>query len=104
MAMSGIQGVMVSGLLLALAACANDEPHVAAGVPSTAPAAHTASAAAQAGKPKLVCEETKPLGSLLPQRICVTPEEAAARKKASQEAIRNMQNQSSGSQNGGGGR
>jgi hypothetical protein len=95
---------MVGGLWLALAACAHDQPHMVGGNLSAAPASQTATAAAQAaGKPKLVCEETRPLGSLLPQRICLTPEEAAARKKASQEAIRNIQNSSSGTQNGGGG-
>ena len=99
----GIERVMAGGLWLALAACAHDQPHMAGGALSAAPAGQTATAAAQAGKPKLVCEETRPLGSLLPQRICLTPEEAAARKRAAQEAIRNMQNTSSGTQNGGGG-
>jgi hypothetical protein len=107
MALSRTRFLMASVLTLALAACADAPPQTSATGSTVAPSARTATtatAAAQAGKPKLVCEETRPLGSLLPQRICLTPEEAAARKKASQEAIRNIQNSSSGTQNGGGGR
>src|SRR5689334_17095172 len=95
---------LACGLILTLAACASNSsaPGTAAAVPAsptgtvaTAPAASTAQApAAQPAKPKLICEEDKPLGSLIPQRICMTPEEAAARRKAAQERMRNMQNQS----------
>ncbi|HEY4127462.1 MAG TPA: hypothetical protein VGN70_05415 [Gammaproteobacteria bacterium] len=93
---------LACGLVLALglAACATDDPKpmasTAAPAPAAAaaPAAGTATTAQAAVKPKLVCDEEKPLGSLLPQRICVTPEEAAARQKAAQDRMRNMQNQS----------
>lgn len=84
-------------LSLSLMACAS-APKTATAVPTasgttTAPAMGTATAQAST-KPKLICEESKPLGSLLPQRICMTPEEAAARKTAAQNAMRNMQNES----------
>jgi hypothetical protein len=87
---------LACGLILTLAACASDPAGTASTATTTAaPAPDTAGPAPQAAaKPKLVCEETKPLGSLLPQRICVTPEEAAARKRAAQDAMRNMQQQS----------
>ncbi|HEY3644308.1 MAG TPA: hypothetical protein VGM16_03130 [Gammaproteobacteria bacterium] len=81
-------------LALGLAACASN-PDQPATATSTAPAGSTATVAQAApAKPKLVCESDKPLGSNLPQRICMTPEEAAARQKAAQDRIRNMQNQS----------
>lgn len=81
-------------LTLALGACAS-EPKQAASDATATPAGGT-SAVAQAApaKPKLVCEEQKPLGSLLPQRICMTPEEAAQRQKAAQEKMREIQNSS----------
>lgn len=85
-------------LSLSLMACASTPKPAAAPAASgttAAPAAGTATATAQAStKPKLVCEESKPLGSLIPQRICMTPEEAAARQKAAQDKMRNIQNQS----------
>ena len=85
-------------LSLSLMACAST-PKPAAAVPAAtgstaAPAAGTSSAQASASKPKLICEESKPLGSLLPQRICMTPEEAAARQRAAQEKMRDIQNPS----------
>lgn len=89
---------LACGLILTLAACASgpEAPATATAAPDTAaPAATTSAPAAQAAaKPKLVCEETKPLGSLLPQRICMTPEEAAQRRKAAQDRMRDMQQQS----------
>ena len=90
---------LACGLILSLtiAACASTPKQATTAAPGTigAPASSTAPALASApAKPKLVCEETKPLGSLLPQRICMTPEEAAARQKAAQEKMRNLQNQS----------
>jgi hypothetical protein len=81
-------------LALGLAACASD-PQQPSAAASSAPASGTATVAQAAPtKPKLVCEETKPLGSNLPQRICMTPEEAAARQRAAQDKMRNIQNQS----------
>ncbi|HSN18894.1 MAG TPA: hypothetical protein VLV87_11890 [Gammaproteobacteria bacterium] len=77
-------------LSLSLMACASTSNPT-----SAAPAAGTSAATAQAStKPKLVCEETKPLGSNLPQRICMTPEEAAQRQRAAQDRMRQLQNQS----------
>lgn len=83
-------------LSLSLMACASTPKPAAAPAASgttAAPAAGTATAQAST-KPKLVCEESKPLGSLIPQRICMTPEEAAARQRAAQDKMRNLQNQS----------
>jgi len=80
-------------LSLTIAACASTPKQTAA--TDAVPAGSTAAVAQAApAKPKLVCEEQKPLGSMLPQRICMTPEEAAARQKAAQDKMRNLQNQS----------
>ena len=95
-------------LSLSLMACAST-PQPATAVPaasgSTAVPTAGTSTAQTSTKPKLICEEDKPLGSLLPQRICMTPEEAAARQKAAQDKMRNIQNSSNiqtmGSSSGG---
>ncbi|HVA55130.1 MAG TPA: hypothetical protein VNI53_04925 [Gammaproteobacteria bacterium] len=47
---------------------------------------------------KLICTESYPMGSHIPQRICVTQAEAAARKKADQQAMQNLQMQGAQSQ------
>ena len=105
---------LACGLIMTLAACASNTPNTpaaamaaqapAAGTQSAAPAA-TQDVATTATKPKIVCEESKPTGSLIPQRICMTPEEQAQRRKAAQEAMLKMQTQSSinatGSSSGG---
>ena len=80
-------------LALGLAACASSPKQAETSTP--APAGSTAAVAQAApAKPKLQCEEVKPLGSNLPQRICMTPAEAAARQRAAQDRVRNLQNQS----------
>ncbi|MFI4967454.1 MAG: hypothetical protein ACHQAU_01910 [Gammaproteobacteria bacterium] len=96
--------LMTCGLLVALTACATSQPAPsAAAAPATpaatetaaaAPAAQTGAApvAAAPGKSKLVCEETDQMGSHFQQRVCMTPEQAEARRKAAQEAMRNYQN------------
>lgn len=95
---------LACGLIVTLAACASNAPSPAtavqapaAGTQSAAPAA-TQAVAAVGAKPKIVCEESKVTGTLIPQRICMTPEEQEQRRKAAQDAMRNMQNQSSMSQ------
>ena len=84
-------------LSLSLMACAST-PQPATAVPaasgSTAVPTAGTSTAQTSTKPKLICEEDKPLGSLLPQRICMTPEEAAARQRAAQQKMRDIQEQS----------
>lgn len=91
--------LLTCGVLAALTACATSQPapSAAAGAAGTAtPAATSApssqsSAAATPAKARLVCEETQQLGSHFQQRVCMTPEEAEARRKAAQEAMRNAQ-------------
>jgi len=65
----------------------------AATVTPAAPAAVSAVAAAPAApaKPKLVCETTHAIDSHINQRICMTPEQMAERRKADQERMRLLQ-------------
>lgn len=95
--------LMTCGLLMVLAACATSQPAPSASASASAPAVTSASAApaAQSGtapvaaapaKPKLVCEAADQMGSHFQQRVCMTPEQMEARKKAAQEAMRNYQN------------
>lgn len=74
----------------ATAPAATATPVPATDAAQAAPSAASAVAAAPA-KPKLVCETTHPLDSHINQRICMTPEQMAERKKAAQEAMRRLQ-------------
>ena len=40
----------------------------------------------------MVCSSSHPMDSHIPELICVTPEQAAARKKAAQQQLQNIQN------------
>lgn len=86
--------LMTCGLVMALTACATSQPaSTASSGASTAPAAQSGAAPATAvTKPKLVCEDTAQMGSHFQQRVCMTPEQAEARRKAAQAAMQNYQN------------
>jgi hypothetical protein len=95
--------LMTCGLVALLTACATSQPApnaaASAATPTTtnvsaAPAAQTGAAATAGvpGKPKLICEETDQMGSHFQQRVCMTPEQAEARRKAAQAAMQNFQN------------
>ncbi len=104
---------LICGVLAALTACATSQPAstastASAAAPAVAAADTTAGApaattAAAPGKPKLVCEETQQLGSHFPQRVCMTPEQMEARRKAAQAAMQNYQMQGAQCAQGGGG-
>lgn len=109
--------LLTCGVLAALAACATSQPSPSAAASSvapataaapaadSAPAATTAAApqtAAAPAKPKLVCEETEQMGSHFPQRVCMTPEQMEARRKAAQAAMQNFQMQGAQCAQGGG--
>lgn len=98
--------LMTCGLLAVLTACATSQPAPSAAAAPAAPAVtDTASAAPAAqsgaapvaaapGKSKLICEDTSRIDSHFQQRVCMTPEQAEARRKAAQEAMRTYQNSS----------
>jgi len=82
------------GLALLIMGCATHQPA------AQTPAATTSSGQShmevlRGTKPedqKLICSRSYPMDSHIPEQICVTPEQAAARKKAAQEQMQNMQN------------
>ena len=84
--------MLVGGAALLIAACANIPT---AGTKTAAATQQEAVAVTrgtpETGKDQLICTDSYPLGSHIPQRICLTKEQMAARQKAAQEAIRNMQ-------------
>lgn len=110
--------LMTCGLLVTLSACATSQPSpMAAAAPAapavsaapaatSAPAAETATAVATAvnpQQPKLVCEDSQQIGSHLHSRVCLTPEQVEARKKAAQDMMLNSHNSMCASQNCAGG-
>lgn len=88
------RSILLCGLLtlstVVLADTTATAPAATATPAATAPAAASAVAAAPA-KPKLVCESTHAIDSHINQRICMTPEQMAERKKADQERMRRLQ-------------
>ena len=102
--------LMTCGLLAALTACATSQPAPMAAAGSaaptetatSAPAVQTAVAAAPA-KGKLVCADSSRIDSHFKQRICMTPEQVEARRKAAQADMQNAQLQGSQCAQGGGG-
>lgn len=96
-----------AGSLMLVAACftasalADGSPAPTAGTVAAAPAPATAAAPAPAtaavaatapksSTPKLVCEDDSEIGSHLHKRICLTPEQVQARKKAARDFSDNM--------------
>jgi len=104
--------LMTCGLLAALAACASNQPassSASAAAPAAdatavaAPTATGAVAATTSDKPaatKLVCDETEQIGSHFQQRVCMTPEQMEARRKAAQAAMLNQHSMAACGNNG----
>lgn len=84
--------MLVGGTALLIAACANIPT---AGSKTAAATQQEAVAVTrgtpETGKDQLICTDSYPLGSHIPQRICLTKEQMAARQKAAQEAMRNAE-------------
>lgn len=73
----------------AATAPAPGEPTAAA---NPAPAASTTAApAASTAKPKLICEDDEQIGSHFRKRVCLTPEQVEARKKAARDMFQHGQ-------------
>lgn len=62
----------------------------AAATPAPAPATAVTAVAPKSSTPKLVCEDSTEIGSHLRKRICLTPEQVEARKKAARNFSDNM--------------
>ncbi len=89
------KSIYAFGLTLLIMGCASHQPSA----PTTAATAPTGQSNMQVMRgtkpedtPKMICSRSFPMDSHIPQLICVTPEQAAARKKAAQEQVQTMQN------------
>lgn len=88
--------ILVIGAVSVLAACATSPEQPAnAQVSGQAKSGQVATAANPEHKPQMICTEGMAMGSHIPQRVCVTAEQQKAREKADQEAMRNLQSNSS---------
>lgn len=95
--------LITCGAAVLLAACASQPATMGStAAPTAAPAAGTnaavaATTASQQGK--LVCEDEEQIGSHFHSRVCLTPEQVEARKKAAREMLQNSQTGMCGSPN-----
>lgn len=85
--------LMTCGAVVLLAACASQPATTGSTAsPSAAPAAGTTAAVAATttaqAKGKLVCEDSEQIGSHFRSRVCLTPEQVEARRKATQDSLR----------------
>lgn len=89
--------ILSLGLVLLVTACAANTPQPGHETLSQAlnQAGGAANVQSSKGGPTLVCSRTPEIGYHIIQIHCITQEEAAARQKADQEAMRNLQHQSS---------
>ena len=88
--------LMTCGAAILLAACASQPATTGSTAsPSVAPAAGTTAAVAAAtstpAKGKLICEDSEQIGSHFHSRVCLTPEQGEARKKAARDMMLNSQ-------------
>ena len=89
--------IIAGGATLLIAACASAptaKPQVATATQQQAVAVTRGTA--DAGQ-QLICVDSNPLGSHIPQRICLTKAQMAARKKADQQAMQNLEQHNQGS-------
>lgn len=103
--------LMTCSVAMLLAACASQPATMGStATPTAVPAAGTAAAVAATtstqAKGKLVCEDSEQIGSHFHSRVCLTPEQVEARKKAARDMMLNSQTGMCATQdcvNGGGG-
>jgi hypothetical protein len=86
--------ILSLGLTLLVTACATTSPPAQPTAAASGGQAQMAvSRGTQESSQKLICTNSYPMGSHIPQRICLTQEQQAARQKADREALRNLQMQ-----------
>jgi hypothetical protein len=93
-----IRTLAASLVLLAMAATAQANGAAAAPADSakaaqaaSAPAAATTAAAAPAEADKMICKSERPMGSLIPKRICKTAAQWDAEREQSRKMLQDMQ-------------
>ncbi|WP_293905984.1 hypothetical protein [Phenylobacterium sp.] len=77
--------IAAAGLMLAQAAAPPATTATVAPVTAPAPAPD------KPKKPKLICREETQTDSIIPRRVCRTPEQAAAEHEAAEKLLRNCQ-------------
>lgn len=83
--------VLAGGVTLLMAACATVTPPKAQTTAATQQQTLAVTRGTADSGQQLICTDSYPLGSHIPQRICLTKEQMAARQKAAQDALRNLQ-------------
>jgi hypothetical protein len=73
-------------ILIAAASLALAEPTSAPAADSAKPSPPPAAKAEKPPKPKLVCTSERQIGSLMPTRVCRTPEQLEAERRAAERA------------------
>lgn len=87
-----IKCILSLGLALVITACATPRPTQQSAVTaSRGQPQMVVSRGTQAADQKLICSDNYPMGSHILQRICLTQDQEAARQKAAQEALQNLQ-------------
>lgn len=85
--------LMTCGAAVMLAACASQPATTGStSSPMAAPAAGTVAAATatQPQQGKLICEDSEQIGSHFHSRVCLTPEQVEARRKAARDMMSNL--------------
>lgn len=85
--------LMTCGAAVLLVACASQPATTGSTMASSATQGSSAAPAASGVQPqqaKLICEDSDQIGSHFHARVCLTPEQAEARKKAAQEMMSNL--------------
>jgi hypothetical protein len=83
-------GTLVAGLMLSTAALAVDQPATGEVAPAPPPAG--------AAPAKLICTKTTPVGSLMPVKRCITPEQQQRERDAAERMMREQSGRSPTSQ------
>lgn len=81
------------GLAMLIAACATTQPPAQSTAATATQAQMVVSRGTQEDGQHMICTSEYPMGSHIPQRICLTKDQMKARQKAAQDAMRNLQMQ-----------
>lgn len=84
--------ILAGGVVLLISACATTPKMAPAAQATQQPGMQVATGTPESGD-QMVCTMSYPMGSHIPQRICMTKAQMAARQKADQKAMRNMEQQ-----------
>jgi len=84
---------LAGGVILLIAACASTQPTSKSAAAANSQSSVVVYTGTAETDQHLICTTSQPMDSHIPQRICLTKAQMEARQKASQEAMRNAQEQ-----------